>query len=311
MRFANRVPLQFDKAACAIVKAITSVNWRSYGLRHSRNSLPLGPYIVAVSVVSPFLKFKNASKETIDASEELVEEIRRALQKAGQRLSRHLNKEKRASQHESKIAHIEKFSPILVESLVSILGASEKRKQKAHAGLERILGRDAKDSASKLSAAEEKLQQHTQIRADELARFSFEDLKVEENQDNSQTENKNIDTLEVSSKKEKRLKSVDIDQKKKVAKKKVAKKKVAKKKVAKKKVAKKKVAKKKVAKKKVAKKKVAKKKQKKVAKKKVAKKKVAKKKVAKKKVAKKKVAKKKVAKKKVAKKKVAKKRRRK
>ena len=94
LRFANRVPLQFDKASCAIVKAITSVAWRSYGLKHSKNSLPTGPYIMAVSVVSPFLKFKNASKETIDASDELVEEIRKALQKAGQRLSRHLNREK-------------------------------------------------------------------------------------------------------------------------------------------------------------------------------------------------------------------------
>ena len=88
LRFANRVPLQFDKAACAIVKGITTINWRSYGLRQPRKSLPLGPYIIAVSVVSPFIKFKNASKETIDASEELVEEIRRALMQAGQRLSR-------------------------------------------------------------------------------------------------------------------------------------------------------------------------------------------------------------------------------
>ncbi|MFM8315205.1 MAG: DNA topoisomerase VI subunit B, partial [Deltaproteobacteria bacterium] len=29
LRFANRVPLQFDKAACAMVRAIETVNWRS------------------------------------------------------------------------------------------------------------------------------------------------------------------------------------------------------------------------------------------------------------------------------------------
>jgi DNA topoisomerase-6 subunit B len=46
-----------------------------------KDSLPLGPYIFAVSVVSPFIKFKNASKETIDASDELVEEIRRAARR--------------------------------------------------------------------------------------------------------------------------------------------------------------------------------------------------------------------------------------
>jgi DNA topoisomerase-6 subunit B len=58
LRFANRVPLQFDKAACAIVHAIESVNWRSYGIVQPKNSLPQGPYIIAVSVVSPFIKFK-------------------------------------------------------------------------------------------------------------------------------------------------------------------------------------------------------------------------------------------------------------
>src|SRR5690606_38686622 len=30
LRFANRVPLQFDKGACAITRAVESVNWRSY-----------------------------------------------------------------------------------------------------------------------------------------------------------------------------------------------------------------------------------------------------------------------------------------
>ena len=77
LRFANRVPLQFDKSGCAITWAIESVNWKNYGLTQPKSSLPLGPYVFAVSVVSPFIKFKNASKETIDGSEELVEEIHR------------------------------------------------------------------------------------------------------------------------------------------------------------------------------------------------------------------------------------------
>ena len=58
LRFANRVPLQFDKASCAITKAIESVNWKSYGLSQSKNSVPNGPYVFAISVVSPFIKFK-------------------------------------------------------------------------------------------------------------------------------------------------------------------------------------------------------------------------------------------------------------
>lgn len=160
LRFANRVPLQFDKASCAVVKAITTVNWRSYGIGQPKKSIPLGPYIVAVSVVSPFIKFKNASKETIDASDELVEEIRRALMQAGQRLSRHLKREQKAAVLESKIKHIEQFGPILVEALCRITGAPDKRKEAAELGLKKILGRDTHAAEKELKLATTKLATH-------------------------------------------------------------------------------------------------------------------------------------------------------
>ena len=131
LRFANRVPLQFDKSACAITRAVESVNWRSYGLAQSKRNLPQGPYVFAISVTSPFIKFKNASKETIDASDDLVEELRRALMQAGQKLSRHIKREDKAADLERKRAHIEKFGPILVEGLAKITGASKARKEKA------------------------------------------------------------------------------------------------------------------------------------------------------------------------------------
>lgn len=156
LRFANRVPLQFDKAACAIVKAIESVNWRAYGLQQPKNSVPQGPYVIAVSVVSPFIKFKNASKETIDASDELVEELRLALIQAGQRLSRHINKEKRAADLEQKIRHIEQFGPILISCIGRITKAPESRLAKAREGLMKLLGRDAAEAEEHLAVAEEK-----------------------------------------------------------------------------------------------------------------------------------------------------------
>jgi DNA topoisomerase-6 subunit B len=158
LRFANRVPLQFDKSACAITNAVESVNWRSYGLQQSKDSLPLGPYVFAISVVSPFIKFKNASKETIDASDELVEEIRRALMQAGQKLSRHIRRENKEADLERKIAHIEQFGPILVDGLVRISGAKPARKTKAEEGLKKLLGRDARAAEKELSEADVKLQ---------------------------------------------------------------------------------------------------------------------------------------------------------
>jgi len=166
LRFANRVPLQFDKAGCAIVKAIQSVNWRSYGLRQPKDALPQGPFIIAVSVVSPFIKFKNASKETIDTSDELVEEIRRALMQAGQKLSRHLKRETKAAELEERIQYIEKFGPILVEALARIVSAPKARKQLAEAGLMKILGRDAQEAKRELRDADEKLAKNKVADAD-------------------------------------------------------------------------------------------------------------------------------------------------
>ncbi len=170
LRFANRVPLQFDKSGCAITWAIESVNWKSYGLGQPKESLPQGPYVFAVSVVSPFIKFKNASKETIDASEELVEEIRRALMQAGQKLSRHIKHEMKEADLERKLAHIEQFGPILVEKLVLIAGANASRKKKAEEGLKKILGRDSKEAISDLEIAQTKLAEQKQKEAKKVGK---------------------------------------------------------------------------------------------------------------------------------------------
>jgi DNA topoisomerase-6 subunit B len=165
LRFANRVPLQFDKASCAITRAIETVNWKSYGLGQPKDSVPLGPYVFAVSVVSPFIKFKNASKETIDSSDELVEEIRRSLMQAGQKLSRHIRKEEKEADLERKLSHMEQFGPILVEGLVRIVGATKDRKIRAEEGLRKLLGRDSKDAMKELEEAEGRLAQQKQKEA--------------------------------------------------------------------------------------------------------------------------------------------------
>lgn len=189
LRFANRVPLQFDKSGCAITWAIESVNWKSYGLAQPKESLPQGPYVFAVSVVSPFIKFKNASKETIDASEELVEEIRRALMQAGQKLSRHIKHEMKEADLERKLAHIEQFGPILVEKLVALAGANESRKKKAEEGLKKILGRDSEDAASALEEAQTKLALQKQKEAKKLGLDMDESAEASDDEDAAPAEN--------------------------------------------------------------------------------------------------------------------------
>ena len=159
LRLANRVPLQFDKASCAITKAVESVNWRAYGLSQSKKSLPAGPYVFAVAVTSPFIKFKNASKETIDASEELVEEIRLTLMQAGQKLKKHIRKEKNTEDLLRKKQYIEKFAPILIRKIKDITGASKTEIDKGERGLYAILSKDAAEAEKALGEAKLQLEE--------------------------------------------------------------------------------------------------------------------------------------------------------
>jgi len=126
-------------------------------------------------VVSPFIKFKNASKETIDASDELVEEIRRALMQAGQKLSRHIKSEMKEADLERKLAHIEQFGPILVEKLVFLA-----RKKKAEEGLKKILGRDSEQAVSQLEEAQTKLALQKKKEAKKLGLEYDEDPQSDE-----------------------------------------------------------------------------------------------------------------------------------
>ena len=176
LRFANRVPLQFDKASCAITKSVESVNWRSYGLSQSKKSLPIGPYVFAVSVTSPFIKFKNASKETIDASEELVEEIRLALMQAGQKLKRHIRKEKNTADLFRKKEYIEKFAPILIRKIQDITKVGQKEIEKAEKGLYAILSKDTAQAEKALGEAKKQLEELKSKRINRLEKELSENV---------------------------------------------------------------------------------------------------------------------------------------
>jgi hypothetical protein len=43
LRFANRVPLLYQQAACAVTKAVIATNWRAYGMQQPKGGLPVGP----------------------------------------------------------------------------------------------------------------------------------------------------------------------------------------------------------------------------------------------------------------------------
>lgn len=98
LRYANRVPLQFQQAACAITQAVMNTNWRPYGLSQSRGGLPSGPVTVMVHMASVWVPFTSESKEAIASYPEIVKELRLGLQAVGRKLGMFLNRRKRVAQ---------------------------------------------------------------------------------------------------------------------------------------------------------------------------------------------------------------------
>jgi DNA topoisomerase-6 subunit B len=98
MRYANRVPLQFQQAACAITQTVTQTNWRSYGLQQSRGGLPRGPVSIMVHIASVWVPFTSESKEAIASYPEIQKEIRLGLQAVGRKLGMYVRKRMRVKQ---------------------------------------------------------------------------------------------------------------------------------------------------------------------------------------------------------------------
>jgi DNA topoisomerase-6 subunit B len=101
LRYANRVPLQFQAGGCAITQTVMATNWRSYGLSQSRGSLPSGPITLMIHMASVWVPFTNESKEAIASYPEIQKELRLGLQTVGRKLGMFLRRRLRV-RHEGE-----------------------------------------------------------------------------------------------------------------------------------------------------------------------------------------------------------------
>ena len=143
-RFANRVPLQYQQAACAITKSALSVDWRSYGLQQSKGALPTGPAVLSVHIASVWVPFTSESKEAVASYPEILKEIRLALMEAGRRLGTFVRHRRRVADEEKKRSYIEKYIPHIGDALQQILGLSDAKRNRTVEDLKTILERTRK-----------------------------------------------------------------------------------------------------------------------------------------------------------------------
>ena len=138
-RFANSVPLLYQQGSCAITKSICKTNWRSYGLRQSNNSIPVGPCILIIHMGSVWVPFTSEAKEALAHYPEIMKEIRLAIQEVGRELGKYLGKKKRLKKELGKVDYISKYLPHVSGALQEILKLEETEKARLEEHLSVVL----------------------------------------------------------------------------------------------------------------------------------------------------------------------------
>jgi len=125
IRFANKVPLQYQQSACGITKSVTGTKWKQYGLNQSNGNLPVGPVVIVVHMASVWVPFTSESKESIAHYPEIIKEIKLAVQECGRQLGKYVKKQYKVKDEAKKKSYLEKYVPIIGEALREILKLKE------------------------------------------------------------------------------------------------------------------------------------------------------------------------------------------
>jgi DNA topoisomerase VI subunit B len=123
-RFANRVPLLFQRGACGITEAIVRTDWRNYQLSQPRGSLPVGPMALLVHIASVWVPFTSESKEAVAHYPDIIKEIQLAAQECGRKLATFIRKRKAADYQAQRRSIFE----IYIEEVAAAIGRITGRK---------------------------------------------------------------------------------------------------------------------------------------------------------------------------------------
>jgi len=179
MRFANRVPLLYQQGACAITESVQGINWRPYGLQQSTGSLPYGPLVLVVHMASVWVPFTSESKDAIAHYEDIIKEVKLALQECGRRLGIFIRKNVKAKEQKEKIDLFVKYIPELSGALSKLTGEKENMLTEE---LTKILHKNMKDLLSSVENKElkEEIKQDMVEQQEEMKENKFSKKDKEE-----------------------------------------------------------------------------------------------------------------------------------
>ncbi|RLF31785.1 MAG: DNA topoisomerase VI subunit B, partial [Thermoplasmata archaeon] len=122
LRFANRVPLLYQQGGCVITSAISSIDWRRYGLNQpSGKGIPTGPAIFLAHVSSTLIPFTSESKEAIADVPEIENEIKLAFRECARKVQQHIHKKVRRAKTREKFDLITRILPEIAKKSAHML----------------------------------------------------------------------------------------------------------------------------------------------------------------------------------------------
>ena len=122
LRFANRVPLLYQQGGCVTTQAISSIDWRRYGLSQpSGKGIPSGPAIFLAHISSTLIPFTSESKEAIADVTEIENEIKLAFRECARKVQHHIHKKVKRAKTREKFDLITKILPEIAKKSANML----------------------------------------------------------------------------------------------------------------------------------------------------------------------------------------------
>jgi DNA topoisomerase-6 subunit B len=123
-RFANRVPLLFQRGACGMTEAVVKTDWRNYLLSQPKGSLPVGPMALLVHIASVWVPFTSEAKEAVAHYPEITREIQLAAQECGRKLASHIRRKQHADYQAQRRSIFELYIQEVAQAIGKITGRS-------------------------------------------------------------------------------------------------------------------------------------------------------------------------------------------
>ncbi|MFB6301703.1 MAG: DNA topoisomerase VI subunit B [Haloferacaceae archaeon] len=123
LRFANRVPLVYQRGACATTDVVKHIDWRNYELDQPGGSgMPKGPAVVLVHVASTNVPFTSESKDAVANVPEIEDEIELAVREAARELKSHLKRRQSLQKRREKQEVLSEILPEMADKLAAVTG---------------------------------------------------------------------------------------------------------------------------------------------------------------------------------------------